>query len=138
MSIPLILLIATLVAIFASLWKLFQKAGRTAWEGLVPGYNLFVWQKITDRPWYWILILIIPGVQFLMLIIMNVNLAWSFGKRGTINTLLAIFAPFYLLPKMAFSDDVQYTGNLDWKKEKGKAEAVNGQMLCYLRSSLPL
>jgi signal peptidase I len=120
MSIPLIILIATVVAIFGSLWKLFQKAGRASWEGLVPGYNLFVWQKITDRPWYWILILIIPGVQFLMLIIMNVNLAWSFGKRGTSNTLLAIFAPFYLLPKMAFSEDVKYTGNLDWKKEKGK------------------
>lgn len=117
MSIPAILLLATLIAYMASLWKLFKKAGQPAWAGFIPGYNFFVWQKITARPWYWILVLIIPGVQFLMLIIMNVQLAWSFGHRGTVNTLLAIFAPFYLIPKMAFSDDVKYTGNLNWKVE---------------------
>ncbi len=118
MTIPVLILIATLIAYFASLWKLFQKAGERSWAGFVPGYNLFVWQKITDRPWYWILILIIPGVQFLMLIIMNVQMAWSFGQRGFTNTLLAIVAPFYLFPKMAFSQEVKYTGNIDWKGKK--------------------
>lgn len=118
MSIPIIILIATIIAYFASLWKLFQKAGETSWAGVVPGYNFFIWQKITERPWYWILILIIPGVQFLMLVIMNVQLAWSFGQRGFLNTSLAIVAPFYLVPKMAFSDDVKYTGNVNWKSDK--------------------
>lgn len=118
MSIPIIILIATIIAYFASLWKLFQKAGKPAWAGFVPGYNFLVWQKITDRPWYWVLILFIPGVQFLMLIIMNVQLAWSFGKRGTTNTILAIVAPFYLIPKIAFSEDLKYTGNVNWKQDK--------------------
>jgi len=117
MSIPLILLLLTLVAYLASLWKLFQKAGEPTWAGFVPGYNFFVWQKITERPWWWILILIIPGVQFLMLIIMNVQMARSFGQRGTVNTILAAAAPFYLFPKMAFSEEIKYTGNIDWKKE---------------------
>ncbi|NNC82765.1 MAG: S26 family signal peptidase [Flavobacteriales bacterium] len=120
MSIPAILLILTVVATYASLWKLFQKAGRASWEGWVPIYNLFIWQKVTSRPWYWALILFIPGVQFLMLIIMNVQLAWSFGQRGTLNTILAIVAPFYLIPKMAFSEDITYTGNLNWRKEGKK------------------
>ncbi|NND95102.1 MAG: S26 family signal peptidase [Flavobacteriales bacterium] len=123
MSIPVILLIATIISYFASLWKLFQKAGHPAWAGFVPVYNFFVWQKVTERPWYWVLILFIPGVQFLMLLIMNIQLAWSFGQRGTMNTLLAAVAPFYLIPKMAFSKDVKYTGNLNWRKEGKKGGA---------------
>ena len=129
MSIPAILLIATVIAYFASLWKLFQKAGKPAWAGFVPGYNFFIWQKITDRPWYWILILIIPGVQFLMLIIMNVQMAWTFGQRGWLNTILAIVAPFYLFPKMAFSEEVKYEGNIDWKGRKSSAREWSDALL---------
>jgi signal peptidase I len=93
------------------------KAGRKGWEGLVPIYNMYVWQKVTERPWWWILILIVPGVQFLMLIIMHVQMARSFGQRGALNTLLAVVAPFYMLPKMAFSKDIKYTGNIDWANQ---------------------
>jgi signal peptidase I len=129
MSIPVIVLIATLIAYFASLWMLFKKAGQPSWTGFVPGYNFFIWQKVTDRPWYWILILIIPGVQFLMLVIMNVQMAWSFGQRGFVNTLLAIVAPFYLFPKMAFSDEVKYTGNIDWTGRKSNAREWSDALL---------
>lgn len=117
MTIPFILLLLTIAAYVASLWKLFLKAGRPAWAAFVPGYNFFVWQKITERPWWWILILAIPGVQFLMLIIMNVQMARSFGRRSTLDTLITVVAPFYMFPKMAFSDEITYTGNIDWSKE---------------------
>jgi len=129
MSIPFILFTATVIAYFASLWKLFQKAGEPSWKGFIPIYNFFVWQKINARPWYWVLILIIPGVQFLMLIIMNVQMAWSFNQRGWKNTLLAIVAPYYLFPKMAFSEEVTYTGNIDWKGRKSSAHEWSDALL---------
>lgn len=132
-SIPLLILILTIVSWFVSLPKLFAKASENASAGYIPGYNFWIWQKITSRPWWWILIVLVPGVGFLMLMIMHVQLTWSFGQRDTKSTLLAIFAPFYQLPKMAFDEKVQYTGNIDWdKKKKGTAREWGDAILFAL------
>ena len=118
MNIPAILFFATILCHFACLWKIFQKAGKPAWHGFVPGLNYYTWQKITDRDWWWILILLVPGVNFFMLIIMHVQLSWSFGKRDWKETLIAIVAPYIMLPQLAFKEDIQFTGNVDWKARK--------------------
>ena len=114
----LIWIILTVVSHIAFLGNIFQKANKPAWHGFVPGLNYFTWQKITERPWYWILILIVPGVQFVMISIMHVQLAWSYGQRGVKETLLAVFAPFILLPQLALKEEIKFTGNIDWEKEK--------------------
>lgn len=111
----------TIVSYFASFWKLFPKAGRQSWEGLVPGYNIYVWLKIMKKPWWWLLLLIVPGVNFLMLIVMNVELNRSFGKRSFTDDLMMIFLPFAMIPLLAFKDEVVYTGPVDFKKEKKSA-----------------
>ena len=41
-----LLLLSYFVVVYACLWKLFVKAGRKAWEGFVPVYNLYVWNTI--------------------------------------------------------------------------------------------
>ena len=102
---------AALAVIYTiSFAKLFEKAGRKSWEGIVPIYNLFVWMKIIQRPFYWALLLIFPGVNIIMLAVMNVNTATVFGKRTTKDYLLAVFAPFILLPQLAFDKDSKYVG----------------------------
>ena len=53
-----------------------------------------------------------------MISIMHVQLAWSFGQRGAKETLLAIFVPFVLLPQLALKEDIKFTSNIDWEKEK--------------------
>ncbi|HRJ39314.1 MAG TPA: hypothetical protein PK798_11025, partial [Flavobacteriales bacterium] len=46
------LLLLLIAVYFASLYKIFEKAGRNKkWEGFVPGYNVFVWIKILNKPW---------------------------------------------------------------------------------------
>ena len=37
-----------IASLFVCLPKIFAKAGRPAWEGLVPFYNLYVWNKIPE------------------------------------------------------------------------------------------
>ena len=38
------------ISYFISFWKLFEKAGRKPWEGVVPFYNIYIWLKILKRP----------------------------------------------------------------------------------------
>lgn len=108
----------TIISYFACLWKIFQKAGKPAWKGFIPIYHFLVWLKIMRKPWWWIFILIVPGINFLMLIIMHIELARAFGQRSLPQYVIAIFLPFITLATLAFKNDVVYTGLPDYKKQK--------------------
>lgn len=116
--IAIIIFYLTILAYFGSFWKLFPKAGFKPWEGIVPIYNVYIWLKVIKKPWWWLLLLIVPGVNFLMLIVMNVELSRSFGKRSFTDDVLMIFFPFVMIPMLTFKEDVSYTGPIDFKKEK--------------------
>ena len=45
---------------FLGTWKLYTKAGRKAWEAIIPIYNAVVLTKIINRPWWWVILLFIP------------------------------------------------------------------------------
>jgi len=49
-------------------------------RSIIPIYNLYVWCKIVGQPWWWILLMLIPFVNFIIAIILIIDLAKSFGK----------------------------------------------------------
>ena len=69
-----------IVIYFGSLWKIFEKAGRNKWEGFVPGYNIYVWLKIINKPWWWIFFFISPFVNLVVAVGCNVETSRLFGK----------------------------------------------------------
>ena len=82
----------------AAQWKVFTKAGQPGWACLIPILNLLVILKIVKRPMWWILLYLIPLVNFVTLIIIIVDLAKAFGKGVGFAIGLIIFGPiFYLI-----------------------------------------
>src|SRR5436853_7723597 len=82
------LLIALLLIV--AMWKVFTKAGQPGWASIIPIYNLYVWCKIVGRPWWWILLMLIPFVNFIILIILCIDMAKSFGKGAGFGIGLAL------------------------------------------------
>ncbi len=115
--IPYLFLFAYFAALFASLWKLFQKAGKPAWAGFVPGYNILVWLKISGKPWWWIVLFIVPGVNLLMFILMNVNISIVLGERSFKQHLLMTFLPWWKVPATVFAQNT-YVGPVPAEKRK--------------------
>ncbi|MCB9183749.1 MAG: signal peptidase I [Flavobacteriales bacterium] len=115
--IPYLFLFAYLLVLMASLWKLFQKAGQPAWAGFVPGYNILVWLRISGKPWWWIILFIVPGVNLLMFIIMNVNISIVLGRRDFKEHVLMTFLPWWKVPETVFSKDA-YVGPIPPEKRK--------------------
>ena len=72
--------LAFTILMLAAWWKIFTKAGQLGWACIIPIYNLYVWCKIVGRPWWWILLMLIPFVNFIIAIILIIDLAKSFGK----------------------------------------------------------
>ena len=92
----------------AAWWKIFTKAGQTGWACIIPIYNLYVWCKIVGRPWWWILLMLIPFVNFIILIILIIDLGKSFGKGVGFGIGLLLLAVIFF-PILGFGS-AQYQG----------------------------
>ncbi len=110
---PLFLLIWVAVCIFlvAAMWKVFTKAGQPGWAALIPIYNFYVMCKIAGRPGWWLLLMLIPFVNFIIAIILNVDIAKNFGK-GAGFAVGMLFLSFIFWPILGFGS-AQYEGSAE-------------------------
>ena len=78
---PAGLIVGLLVAVImiAAMWKIFTKAGQPGWASLIPIYNIYILCKIVGRPGWWVILMFIPFVNFVIGIILCIDLAKSFG-----------------------------------------------------------
>jgi hypothetical protein len=92
-----------IILMIVSQWKIFVKAGEPGWACIVPFYNLYIYLKIVGKPAWWLILMLIPLVNLIVLIILQHNLSKSFGKDIGF-TLGLIFLGFIFYPVLAFSD----------------------------------
>jgi hypothetical protein len=107
---PAGLVVGLLVAVImiAALWKIFTKAGQPGWACLIPIYNIYILCKIVGRPGWWVILMLIPFVNFIIGIILCIDLAKSFGKDVGFGLGL-IFLSFIFYPILGFGS-AQYQG----------------------------
>jgi hypothetical protein len=96
------------VLLIASLWKIFTKAGKPGWAAIIPIYNLFVLLEIVGRPWWWLLLMLIPIVNIIVAIIVYIDLAKSFGKGVGFGIGLLLLSVIFF-PILGFGS-AQYVG----------------------------
>lgn len=99
---------AFIVFYLACMWKIFTKAGKPGWAAIIPIYNTLVQLEILGRPWWWLLLMFIPVVNFVISIIIIFDLAKVFGKSTGFGFGL-LFLSFIFIPILAFSD-AKYVG----------------------------
>lgn len=108
-AVVFILYIAVAVLIFASMWKVFTKAGKPGWAALVPFYNIVVLLRIVGKPVWWLVLYFIPFVSLIPAIIVSHELSKKFGF-GVGMTLLQIFLPFIAYPVLGFGSAQYQSG----------------------------
>ena len=102
---PLIIMLALVVFMIASMWKVFVKAGQPGWAVIIPIYNAYILCKIAGRPGWWVVLMLIPVVSLVIAIIVAIDVAKAFGKGAGFGIGLAFLAPIFY-PSLAFSDAV--------------------------------
>jgi len=100
--------LAITIVIIAACWKIFVKAGQPGWASIIPIYNLYIWCKIVGRPAWWIILMLIPFVNFIVGIILCIDLAKSFGKGAGFGIGLALLGIIFF-PILGFGS-AQYQG----------------------------
>jgi len=103
-----ILYLALIVVVIAGMWKMYAKAGQPGWASIIPIYNIIVMLRMVGRPLWWILLLFIPIVNFVIAIIVMIDLAKSFGKGVGFALGLAFLSPIFI-PILGFGS-ARYVG----------------------------
>ena len=89
--------LAIIIAVIAGWWMIFTKAGEAGWKSIIPIWNYLIILKVVGRDWWWILLLLIPIVNFIVLIIVSIDLAKSFGRGTGFGIGLAFLAPIFAM-----------------------------------------
>lgn len=108
--IPILLfaLMTTVIEVVGA-WFMFEKAGEPGWAAIIPIYNLLIGIKIAGKPWWYLLLMMIPVVNLFILIITLDGLSKSFGK-GTGFTVGLFFLSWIFIPVLGFGNAV-YSGD---------------------------
>jgi signal peptidase I len=127
----IVFLILYRAGITVGYWKLFEKAGEQGWKSLIPFYSEIIVMQLVGKPTWWLIYLLIPGLNIIVYFIILFELLRSFGKDGLMPQLLSIFAGLIYLPIIAFNKEVKYLGKASelpsrergWLAEWGEAVA---------------
>lgn len=95
--------LAVVVLLVASLWSVFSKAGEPGWAAIIPIYNLIVLLKIAGKPLWWFILCLIPFVNLIVFIIVAIGVARNFGKGAGFGIGLALLG-FIFFPILGFGD----------------------------------
>ena len=79
------------------LMGVFQKADEPGIAAFIPIWNLLVLLKIVGRPWWWLILYIIPIVGLIVAIVVFYDLAKSFGHGVGFTIGLVLLSWIFLL-----------------------------------------
>lgn len=131
--IPWIFLLALILIYSITLPILLKRAGvSNTVLGYIPIANFFPFLKMIKRPWWWFFILLCPGINLLMLVIMNVEMGIAFGKRSTKDQWFFGALPWVVIPQLAFKQkEVAYVGPRDWTGKKKSTMREWGEAIVF-------
>ena len=132
----LLLFLVLQVIHFLGTWRLYVKAGRKAWEAIVPVYNAFVLMKIINRPWWWVLLLFIPIINLFMFPVVWVETIRSFGRTSRVETFLVILTLGLYIYYVNYALDVQYVENRSLKPRSNAGEWVSSIVFAIIAATL--
>lgn len=104
----IIIYIAVIALLLASMWAVFAKAGKPGWAALIPIYNLIILLEIVGKPWWWLFLMVIPLLNVVFAIWVYNLLSKSFGKSEGFTVGLLLLS-FIFFPILAFGD-AEYQG----------------------------
>ncbi len=93
--------LALAVVMIASMWKIFDKAGKPGWAAIIPIYNIIVLLEIIEKPIWWIVLFFLPFVNIVAAVLIDIELAKKFGKDALFGIGLLLL-PIVFFPILAF------------------------------------
>jgi signal peptidase I len=128
--------IALQVIHFLGTYKLYVKAGRQAWEALVPIYNAVVLMQIINRPKWWVILLFIPIINLLMFPVLWVETIRSFGHNSNKDTWLVLFTLGLYIFYFNYTESGDYIKERSLKPRTNTGEWVSSIVFAVVAATM--
>ena len=81
---PVVWIVYAVVVVLGiiAMWRVFTKAGRPGWAAIIPIYNTYTLIKVAGYSGWFLLLLLIPVVNIVILVVISLGVAKNFGKSG--------------------------------------------------------
>lgn len=100
----IVILVIAFIGWQIGLWKIFQKAGLKPWLSVIPFYNIWLWiRKVIERPWWWMLLFLVPYLGIFMFFYMVWETIHQFRKNGYLPLIFGTLFFFLYMPYLGFS-----------------------------------
>jgi len=132
----IIFILVVQVIHFFGTWKLYVKAGRKAWEALIPVYNAIVLMQIIRRPKWWVILLFIPIINLLMFPVIWVETIRSYGRNSLAETWLAIITLGFYIFYVNYALEVTYIEDRSLHPRSGLGEWVSSIVFAVVAATL--
>ncbi|MDG1014456.1 MAG: DUF5684 domain-containing protein, partial [Flavobacteriaceae bacterium] len=117
-------------------WKLYKKAGYKPIESFVPIYNGIVLMKIINRPIWWVALLFFPVINVIMLIVIWVETARSFGKNNYIDTILSVLTLGFYNYYLNYFSDVKHIKDRSLKPKSSSGEWLSSILFAIVAATI--
>ncbi|MBE15096.1 MAG: signal peptidase I [Cytophagaceae bacterium] len=121
---------------FAGTWKLYQRAGRQAWEAAVPIYNAVVLMKIINRPWWYTILLFVPIVNLIMFMVVWTETARSFGFNSYKDTALVVLTCGLYLYYINYATDAPHIKERELQPKSKNGEWVSSILFAIVAATI--
>ncbi len=103
MDLMTLLLLVIILFPMLNYW-IFSDAGEDGYKALIPFYNYYIWLKVIGKPWWWLILMLVPFINFFMIMLMLVQTAISYGKYKLGEQALSVVVPFVYIPYLGISE----------------------------------
>ncbi|MGB2404495.1 MAG: signal peptidase I, partial [Flavobacteriaceae bacterium] len=117
-------------------WRLYVKAGKKAWQALIPLYNAIVLMEIIRRPKWWVILLFIPIINLMMFPVIWVETLRSFGKTKNSDAILGVMTLGLYLLVVNYSATSQYQENRSLVARTWLGEWISAMLFAIIAATL--
>ena len=106
-TLVIVYLIVMVLLIIVPMWKIFTKAGQPGIAAIIPIWNILVMIEIAKKPTWWIILFLVPFVNFIIMIMIMHGISINFGKDSGFTAGL-ILLPIVFIPILGYGS-AQYS-----------------------------
>ncbi|MEO8612361.1 MAG: DUF5684 domain-containing protein [Chloroflexota bacterium] len=91
-----IIYIVLALIVLAGYWMTFSKANKPGWLAIIPIVNVIVILQIAGKPWWWIILLLIPFLNIIIVFLVFIDFARAYGQGFLFALGLIFLAPIFI------------------------------------------
>ncbi len=105
---------------FIGIAKVFKSVQIPVWKAIVPIYNFYTLAQLLKKPWWWCLIMIVPGVNLIMWGVYGFNTARAINKTSAFQLLLASLLPPFFFISLIGEKKIEFVGLEKYQPEPSR------------------